>query len=245
MIKGFIVAMQFLTRLPINISIDFNEENIGRATFFFPYVGMILGLISYIPYHILGNYYKNLASFLIVFLMIVLTGGLHLDGLSDMVDGFLANRDKDETMKIMHDSRIGAFGVLSLILIILFKYITISSFESNLCLAVVLSMGNARFVSLIQIYFKKMARPGGLGDMIHSSYNKKYIISSLLSYILLNLILNKIYLIPLIISVLLGEIISKITYRKLGGFTGDGYGAVIEVTEAISLLSFLGVLKWI
>lgn len=245
MIKGLILALQFLTRLPINIPIDFNEENIRKSTFYYPVVGIILGSLSSIPYYFLSPYNKNIGSFLTIIVMIILTGGLHLDGLSDTADGFFSNKDKEKTLEIMKDSRVGAFGVLSLILIILFKYILISNMETNLPIALILSMANGRLMVLLQIGFKKVARPGGLGDMLHSSKPRNYILTSSILYIILNLFINIKYIIPLIGSFIIAEIISIYTYKKIGGFTGDVYGATIEITEATSLLIFWGVNLWI
>jgi len=245
MTEGFILAIQFLTRLPVNISIDFNDENIRKSTFFYPFVGIILGALSAIPYYLLAPYNKSIASFLTVMTMIILTGGLHLDGLSDTADGFFSNRDKEKTLEIMKDSRIGAFCVLSLILIILLKYILISNMELNLPIALILSMGNGRLVVLLQIALKKVARPGGLGDMLHSSKPKKFILSTSILYIIIIAFINISYLIPLIGSFIIGELISLYTYKKIGGFTGDVYGATIEIIEAISLLIFWGVNLWI
>lgn len=245
MMKGLIVALQFLTRLPVNISVDFNQENIGKATFYFPFVGLLLGFIGSIPYIFLSPLNINIAAFITVLMLIILTGGLHLDGLSDTADGFFSNRDKERTLEIMKDSRIGAFGVLSLILIILFKYILISNMEFNLPVALVLSMGNSRLIVLLQIAFKKVARPGGLGDMVNKSQPKSYIIFSVILYLLVIVLMDIIYIIPLIFSFVIGEIISAYTYKKIGGFTGDVYGATIELTEAASLLGFWGVFLWI
>lgn len=245
MIKGLIVALQFLTRLPVNIAVDFNSENIRRSTFYFPFVGLLLGFIGVIPYIFLSSLNINIGSFITVLMIIILTGGLHLDGLSDSADGFFSNRDKERTLEIMKDSRIGAFGVLSLILIIFFKYILISNIEFNLPLALVLSMGNSRLVVLLQIAFKKVARPGGLGDMVSKSEPKTFVISSVILYLLLISFIDIIYIIPLGISFLVGEIISIYTYKRIGGFTGDVYGATIELTEAASLLGFWGVFLWI
>lgn len=245
MIKGLILAMQFLTRLPINIPIDFNEENIRKGTFYYPFIGALLGILSSIPYYFLAPYSRDIAGFLTVMTMIILTGGLHLDGLSDTADGFFSNRDREKTLEIMKDSRIGAFGVLSLILIILFKFTLISNIGINLPVALILSMGNSRLITLLQIAFKKSARPGGLGDMFHKSKPKKYIITGIILYIILIILLDIRYLIPLIGSLLVGEFISLYTYKKIDGFTGDVYGATIEITEAISLLIFWGVMEWI
>lgn len=243
MIKGLILAIQFLTRLPIKIPIDFNDDNLRKSTFFYPWVGMILGGLSVLPYWLLSKYNINLASFMSVVLMIILTGGLHLDGLSDTADGFFSNKKKEDILEIMKDSRIGAFGVLSLILIVMGKYIVISSFTTNLPLALIMSMGNSRLVVLCQIAFKKMARPGGLGAMLHGSKPKRYIIMGILSYILLLAFLDIRYIIPLLGGLILGEIITIYSYKKIGGFTGDVYGATIELTELISLFIFWGILK--
>lgn len=245
MIKGLILTLQFLTRLPINIPVDFKSENIKKSTFFFPYTGMLLGFIAWIPYYFLASQNSDIASILTLFLMIFLTGGLHLDGLSDMADGFFSNKKPEDILIIMKDSRIGAFGVLSLILLILFKYTIISNFETNLLLALMLSMGNARLVVLIQIAFKKIARPGGLGDMLHSSNPKYYIIASSILYILLNIFLGYKFLIALVASFIVGEMISLYTYKKIDGFTGDVYGASIEIVESVSLLVFWGLIHWI
>lgn len=132
MIKGLILTIQFLTRLPINIPVDFNDENIRKSTFFFPFVGILLGAIASLPYILFGKENMEIASLLIVILMIFLTGGLHLDGLSDTVDGFFSNKKKKDVLEIMKDSRIGAFGVLSLIILVLFKYVLISNFYIGL-----------------------------------------------------------------------------------------------------------------
>ncbi len=245
MINGLILSLQFLTRISINKNIDFNKENIRKSTFFFPFIGMLLGAIVALSYYVFMSLNIEIASFIAVLMMIILTGGLHLDGLSDTADGFYSARDKEKMLVIMKDSRIGAFGVISLILIILFKYIIISNLTSSAAIIIILSMANSRLVVLIQMAYKKTARPGGLGELFHNSNPKKYIISSILIYTLIITILNIKFLIPLIGSIILGELISFITYKKIDGFTGDVYGATIELCEALSLILFMGVLQWI
>ncbi len=245
MIKGMILALQFLTRLPVNIEVDFNEENIRKSSFFYPFIGLLLGLIASIPYYLLSSVNIDIASFLTLLTAIILTGGLHLDGLSDTADGFFSNTDKDRCLDIMKDSRIGAFGVISLILLILFKYILISNLGSNLPLALAFSMANSRLIVLLQIAFKKSARPGGLGDKVHQSQPRTYIILTSIVYLILIGLIDVVYLIPLVFSLFIGELISQYSYKKIGGFTGDVYGATIEISELASLLGFWGVFEWI
>ena len=244
MIRGFIVAVQFLSRLPLNIPVDFNEENIAKSIFFYPLVGMILGGLAYVNYYLFSLISKDIGSLMTVISLIVLTGGLHLDGLSDTFDGFFSNRSKEEVLEIMKDSRVGAFGVLSLILLVLSKYVFINNMEANVFHILVFSLGNSRLLVGHKIVYKNMARPGGLGDMLYSSKPKKYFLSILFLYVILIFIVNPIYLLPLIISFVFGEVLSTMAYKKIGGFTGDVYGASIELTELVSFISFIGVMKY-
>lgn len=245
MINGLILSLQFLTRLPIKVSVDFNEKNIRNSIFFYPYIGALIGAIAGLIYLPISKYSNNIASLFALFLLIFLTGGLHIDGLSDTFDGFLSNRDKEKTMEIMKDSRIGAFGVLSIVILLLSKFIIIASFESNLPLVLCLSLANSRLVVSRIITYKKVAREGGLGDLFHKSKPGKLIIISGLIYIALILLLNIYYLIPLLLTFIMGEFFSKWSYKKIGGMTGDIYGAIIEIGDTLSLLAFWGIMLWI
>ncbi|MCF6462877.1 adenosylcobinamide-GDP ribazoletransferase [Clostridium sp. Cult1] len=245
MINGLILSIQFLTRLPIKKSIDFNDENLSKSIFFYPLVGIIIGGIGGLFYYIFGFLNEDIGSFFALLSMIVLTGGLHLDGLSDTCDGFLSYRDKNKILEIMKDSRIGAFGVVSIVLDILLKYILISNLEGNIPLILGLAYGNSRLVIAYIMCTKRVAKKDGIGYMFYKSDPKKYALFGGIGYLLVVLLINPIFLIPLFASFLVGQIITKITYNKIDGFTGDVYGATIEIGEIISLIIFLEVLKWI
>lgn len=244
MIKGLILSLQFFTRIPININIDFNDKNIRWSIFYLPLIGSFIGGLGGIVYYLILPYNNLLGSFLALITTIILTGGLHLDGLSDTFDGFFSNRDKEKTLEIMKDSRIGAFGVLSLILLILFKFILILSIE-RLPIALILSFANSRLVLSYIISYKKSARPDGLGIMFHKSNPKILMILSTIVYLVILTAFDIRYIIPLIITFLVGEYISYISYKKIDGLTGDVYGTIIEIGETISLLGFWSVMIWI
>lgn len=244
MIKGLILSLQFFTRIPININIDFNDKNIRWSIFYLPLIGALIGGLGGIVYYILSPYNILLGSFLTLLTTIILTGGLHLDGISDTFDGFFSNRDKEKTLEIMKDSRIGAFGVLSLILLILFKFILILSIE-KLPIALILSFANSRLVLSYIISYKKSARPDGLGIMFNKSNPKILMTLSTITYLAILTVLDIRYIIPLIITFLVGEYISYISYKKIDGLTGDVYGTIIEIGETISLLGFWSVMIWI
>lgn len=245
MIDGLILAFQFFSRIPINKEVDFNEGNIKYCIFFYPLIGGIIGVLSSLMYYILLKSNLNIASLAAVFMMIYLTGGIHIDGLSDTFDGFLSSRDRERSLEIMKDSRVGTFGAISIIMILLSKYVIISSFSDSLPLALILSMVNSRIVLIRIISTKKTARPGGLGDMFNKSNPGRLILYCWTLYITILLILNISYIIPLIITFIFGELFSKWSYKKIGGMTGDTYGAIVEIGESLSLMAYLGVLAWI
>lgn len=243
MIKGLILSLQFFTRIPINISIDFNNKNLKYTIFFLPLVGAIIGGINGLVYYLMHPYNEMIASFLTLLTLIVVTGGLHLDGLSDTFDGFFSNRKKEEVLEIMQDSRVGAFGVLSLILLVLFKFILILEIP-YLSLALIISLTNSRWVISYIISTKRNAKSDGLGKMFKDSNPKRLVILSGIIYVLFLCFLDIRYLIPLTLNLLLAEYVSHISYKKIDGLTGDVYGAIIELGETISLLGFLGLSLW-
>lgn len=245
MIDGLILSFQFFTRIPINKAVDFNERNMRYSLFFYPYIGALMGSIAAAVYFPLSKGNINIASLVSIFVLLFLTGGLHIDGLSDTFDGFLSSRDRERTLEIMKDSRVGTFGVLSIIFLILSKFVIISSFEKGLPLALILSMVNSRLGASYIIANKKVARKGGLGDMFHKSNPGKLILLNTTIYLIILLLINYYYIVPLVITFLFNEYFSRWSYKKIGGMTGDTYGAIIEISEVISLFSFWGIMLWI
>src|SRR5665648_1160775 len=157
MIEGLVLAIQFLTRIPINKRIEFNEKNIKKSLIFFAPIGLLIGLLSAIPFIFLHKYSISIASSLSLFLMVILTGGLHLDGLADTCDGFFSGREGDRIEEIMKDSRIGAFGVIGIVLILISKFAILSSLSLEMWIAIPLSLANARLVTSYLIADKKLS----------------------------------------------------------------------------------------
>lgn len=242
---GLILGIQFLTRIPINKEVDFSKENIGNSLFFFPYIGILIGGLVATVFYLAGQLNIEISAFLTVVSLIIITGGIHLDGLSDMLDGFLSNRDREMTLDIMKDSRIGAFGVIGIVLMILGKYIILKNFSLDMWIFIVLSIGNSRLIAAVIILTKKTARKGGLGELFHSSRPGKKIFYSGLIYLLFLLILDILYLIPLMVTYIFAQLICHWSYRKIDGLTGDIYGAIMEISEFVSLLTYWGLFFWI
>ncbi|MCX7883598.1 MAG: adenosylcobinamide-GDP ribazoletransferase [Caloramator sp.] len=246
MVKSFILMLQFLTRLPININIQMDKDTITKGTLFFPFIGMIIGTISGAVYYILSFMNKDIASLGAVFAIVFVTGGLHLDGLSDTADGFFSGRERDRILEIMKDSRIGSFGVIAIVIVLLSKYVLIKSLNYDVIKVLILSCGLARLGVSMLFSFGKTARPKGLGSMFTNSESKKYFFISFITFSIIGYLIKGIpFLIALFCALIFSLIIMKYSYKVIGGLTGDVYGAACEILEVICIFTFLVVMLWI
>src|SRR5258708_4817096 len=128
MIRRFFIAIQFLTRLPVARTLNSSETDIGKAAAFFPLVGVIVGGGAALVFLGLERILPLPASlFCAIVFAAFITNGFHEDGLADSFDGFGGGWTKDRVLEIMRDSRIGTYGTLALIFLILSKLIFLSS----------------------------------------------------------------------------------------------------------------------
>lgn len=245
MIDGLILAIQFLTRIPIKKNLPFNEKNIRKSLLFFGLVGLLIGSLAAIPFVLLYDYSTSIGGVFSLLAMVVLTGGLHLDGLSDTCDGFFSGRQGDRIQEIMRDSRIGAFGVIAIVVALLFKLVLVMNLSKSMWILIPLSLANGRLIVSYLIAYKKTTESSSIGKMFNKSNPKKYVLIAIPIYFVFLIIINVWFIIPLLACFIFAELVSKVTYKKIGGFSGDVYGAVIEISEIISLLLFWGVTIWI
>jgi len=181
-----------------------------------------------------------------VLILIFITGGLHIDGLSDTCDGFFSARERDKILEIMKDSRSGTFGVIAIVVDILVKYILLSRLQANVLPCLMLSCANARLTAVMLMSFTKTARPGGLGAMFSDSIMKRYFYLGSSIYVALIIpILGVKSLIPLAAALASSLLVAYKSYRTIGGLTGDVYGANIEICEIVSIAAFQAVALWI
>ncbi|EYE89254.1 hypothetical protein Q428_03775 [Fervidicella metallireducens AeB] len=246
MIKAFILMLQFLTRLPINIPVDMDSKTLSRGAFFFPFVGVVVGLISGGVYYLFQFINNDIASLSAVFTIIFVTGGIHVDGLSDTADGFFSARSKERILEIMKDSRVGTFGVIAIIFDILAKYVIIKNIPAGLVIpALIFSCALGRTASSMLFSFGKSARPGGMGDMFTANPTKKYFISATIILTVIGLVtVRTMFLIALVSVVIFALLLMKLSYKTIDGLTGDVYGACTELCEIVSLTVFMAVSLW-
>ena len=238
--SSFLLAVQFLTVLPLKVK-QFNEKRIAWALVFFPVVGLLLGLILIG----LNTLFSGLGilpavvNIILVITLIILTGGLHMDGLSDTADAFLSGKSKEEMLEIMRDPHIGVMGVLSLISSILLKIGLLSSISAiTKPAALILMCILSRWAVVIVMYLFPYARQEGKAKLFIQGLNLKILIVSLIVVLVFSFSIwgLKGWLVLLIISGC-AYLINKAIAGKIGGVTGDTLGATIEIMEIVVLLT--------
>ncbi|MFC1714021.1 adenosylcobinamide-GDP ribazoletransferase [Candidatus Poribacteria bacterium] len=247
MFKGFIVALQFLTRICVKRDLHTTEEEFGKSAAFFPVVGLIVGGMQILLFFALERALPP--SILAVFLLlapVVLTGAFHLEGLSDTADGFLSGRDREGMLRIMKDSHVGTMGMIAVVSLMLaklvFLYEIVQSLNPSLIVGVLLFVPMlSRWAMVISAGVSQYARSEpGLGGAFTERVGIKLIILSGLVPVIAAAVYLRImggfYVIITILTALLASWVSK---RKIGGATGDVLGGINEITEVILLFSVI------
>ncbi|MDD5108952.1 MAG: adenosylcobinamide-GDP ribazoletransferase [Candidatus Omnitrophica bacterium] len=237
--SSFLLAMQFLTILPLEIK-KFNQVKIAKSLIYFPVVGLFLGLILTGINMLLTalGIFPLTVNIILVVVLIILTGGMHLDGLSDTADAFLSGKEKEEMLTIMRDSHTGVMGVLSLISIILLKtglLLSVSVVLKPAALILMCVLG--RWSAVFCMYLFPYARQEGKAKLFIEGINLKiFIISSIVVIICVSVVLSIAGLAILLTISGCIYLIGKSICKKIEGITGDTLGALIELTEVATLL---------
>jgi len=239
MVKKFLAALQFLTIIPIPRGIRIEKQDSAGSLIFFPLVGLFMGGALLLMEISLSKFVSPLILNLLLLLVWVgITGALHLDGLADTVDGFSGGRNKEEILKIMTDSCIGAKGAAALILFLGAKFLFLCQLPftfRNYALLFTPALG--RWAMVLAMTFSSYAKKEGLGRIFVEGNDKKEALITSLLMILLGLLLFKSFFIYLLFGILLITfLLLTIFKRRIRGITGDNLGAINEIIEVVALL---------
>lgn len=261
-LRACIAAFQFLTRLPIPVQINYTERVFQRSSIFYPLVGFVIGLLLLLAGEGLSYVLPTMpAALLLLMIWVILTGGLHLDGLMDTADGILSHRPREQMLEIMKDSRVGAMGVIVCVLHLLLKFsLLFTLLDANqagergsllVLLAIVPIWSRWFMVAAIRMW--PYARPNsGLGSLFRGVNSKHVTVSLLVALLTTTLCIYTNYttllsswsivLSFMAITTLVGSGIAAYISSKLGGLTGDTYGALNELLESVLLLAVIIIL---
>lgn len=237
-IELILTAFGFFTRIPIPKHIAFSQENLNKCNRYFPIIGYVVGGITALSYLVFSFILPDTITILLSMVTsILLTGAFHEDGFADVCDAFGGGWTKEKILIIMKDSRVGAYGVVGIILLLMIKYTAIASVNSNfiaqsILIAHVLSRFMAVWTMHSLIYVRE-DESSKSKPITKSMEMQDLIIAGLLTLPVLFIDfswLNLAMPIPLIITKILFERYFK---KWIGGYTGDCLGAIQQSTEVV------------
>lgn len=239
-----------MTRLPIPVDTGLDEE-FYKGMLYFPVVGLVLGLFYYLAGFLGLKIFNNstyLAVIIILTTEVILTGGLHLDGLGDTFDGLYSYRSKERILEIMKDSRLGTNGLLAIVFLILLKAgILYSLLEKNMLWCVIVMPIYARTMQVAACYKTKTPRENGMGNIFIGKITASRLIgTSILSLAISGVMVfftagNNLKLYYFLIFTLIGMFVLvrlyiRSVYKKIDGITGDILGCICELSELVFLI---------
>lgn len=238
--NDFLIALQFLTRLPVAKNIEWNEKRLGATLLWYPLVGACIGvvlilLINILPLEVGGL----LLSALVLSAWVLITGGLHLDGLADSADAWVGGHgNKQRSLEIMKDPQAGPIAVIVLLLLLLIKFAAIYSLlqQSDPWL-LLWPLVFGRCVPMILFLTTPYVRQQGLGSAMANNFphqSAPWVLASCLAIAMFALgFINAIILVCLSLAAL--WFLRYLMLKQINGMTGDTIGASIEIIEALIL----------
>jgi len=233
------LAFQFLTTLPVPIWRKPTAEQMGRAQRYFPLVGVFAGALAIATDALFSSFLPAMAvAALLLASQAVLTGALHLDGFADCCDALLGFKDVERRLQILKDSRIGSYGSVGLICLLLLKWAALASLVSPWrwgAFLVAPTLGRwAMVCALIAFPYARVAGTGSLFKQ-HSSV-PSFVVATAFALVVSLAALRVWGLIMLLAAGVVAWLLGRWMLTRIPGLTGDCYGAVNEVVESFILL---------
>ncbi|HEC58303.1 hypothetical protein LCGC14_1246260 [marine sediment metagenome] len=236
-LQPLLIALQFLTIIPVRVSIPVNPQHIGQSLLFYPVVGLILSSILLIVAWLLNTQSLAVSAVLILSLWVVLSGGLHLDGLADSADAWLGGLgDRAKTLLIMKDPASGPIAVALLILVLLIKFVMlVELLGQHNYLAIIFAITLARSALPLLFLTTPYVRQDGIGALLVANQPRIATQWLLAGIALLSVIFSGFIL--LISALLVFLILRYCMQQRLNGTTGDTAGAMVEILETTILIT--------
>lgn len=236
----FWIALQFLSSLPVRLPGMPEPEQLGRSLLFYPLVGLVFGGLLWTLDGLLLGAPLLLHAALVLMAWVLLSGGLHLDGLADSADAWLGGfGDRERTLLIMKDPRSGPIAVVTLVVVLLLKWTALVALieqEQALALLIVPMLGRGALLGLFLT--TPYVRAGGLGQALADHLPRRsgwQVLSACALGCLL--LLGWAGLWTLLVATLVFIGLRRMMLRRLQGCTGDTAGALLELLETAVLVA--------
>ncbi len=235
-------AVQFLTRIPVPAWVGHSATRLDRSTRYFPLVGALVGTIAGALYWLASQWLPAQAAAVIAIgAGVLVTGAFHEDGLADSCDGLGGGVDRERALEIMRDSRIGTYGTVALVLALLLRVVALAALAPLAgLLALITAHAAGRTLVVAVIRFCRYARTEGLGKPVSTGITRSEWLFATGSGVALVLASGIAGLFALLAAASVAGILLWLMLRKLGGYTGDGLGAVEQCGETAALVLLAG-----
>lgn len=239
--KSLILAIQFLTRIPINIKIETKENSFADSVVWFPIAGLLIGAFNALVYWLSAMVLEGMLPIVCTVLAnVCITGALHVDGLADTCDGIYSARKKERMLEIMKDSRIGSNGALAVIFDMLIRISILSSAPSDKIIWLIFAAPiTSRALTPLLMKLSVYARAeGGMGGLFLGKQSWSRTLAAFAAgAMIVWLFLDFVGLAAFAAAMLSIIIFRSYIYSKIQGMTGDTLGAGNEIAEIIFLLA--------
>lgn len=243
----FLLILQFFTTIPVPFEVEFKVEDLGKGVIYLPFVGVIIG-VSLVAVNYLSSFLSSdtVSALFTVIAGVLITGGLHLDGLADTFDGIFSYRSKEKMLEIMKDPRLGTFGGMALFFALLLKIAFIMSISKTLILKTVFIMPVFGRLGMIWCAgTSKYAREkSGMGSAtIDFTGFREIVICTGITILTTFLIMGPAMIFPLATTIIFTVVFTRFICSRIGGTTGDILGACTELSETVVLFTVLVIEK--
>ncbi|MGE5106877.1 MAG: adenosylcobinamide-GDP ribazoletransferase [Sphingobacteriales bacterium] len=249
-IEIFFTALMFYTRIPCPKWVTHDSEYLNKATRYFPLMGWIVGLITAAVFYLTEVMVNTpVAIALSMVTGIFVTGAFHEDGFADVCDGFGGGWTKQKILGIMKDSRTGAYGVIAVVMMLLLKYLSLSSISSyQLGIVFIAAHSFSRLCAVLVVATSVYVRENddAKAKPLAKSITNNELIPAILFGVAPLLLFFQIKILLVVILPVAGVVYLRWYFHKwIGGYTGDCLGATQQVTEILFYLSIVAVWKFI
>jgi adenosylcobinamide-GDP ribazoletransferase len=242
MLRSFTIAWHFLTAVPLQARChEATPQELARSMAWFPVVGMVLGgVLAGTDLVLSATIPPSILNVLLIAWLVLLTGGLHVDGLADSVDGIAGGRTPTDRLAIMRDARIGAIGATGLMLALGLRYAGLMAVPHAERLAVLLCMpALGRWAMVVTAFSMPYARPeGGLAQPFLQQLSAREVLAATIVPLgALCWFFGARGIVVFAVIAMIAQSIAALSRRLLGGITGDVLGAANEIAEIVFVIA--------
>lgn len=245
-INYFLTALSFFTRVPVGNACQYSQDALNRCNRYFPLIGVLVGGFMALSYWLLLMLFPASIALLGAMLATILfTGAFHEDGFADLCDGFGGGWQKEQILLIMKDSRLGTYGAIGLLGMLLMKCFVLFELRFYEVFTIMVlghtvsrTMAVSTMFALDYVREDETSKSKPITKNLHSS---DLWVAILLTAVVLLFIPKAIYLLALIPAFLAKWLMERWFVKHIGGYTGDCLGAIQQLTEVVFYLSVLAI----